>query len=522
MAAYTYPTLSLVVVIAVLHQFFERQRNKSKRLPPGPKPLPLIGNVLDLPSERAWLKYTKWKQQYGDMVYLNVFGRPMLILNSLKACTDLLEKRSAIYSDRPRMIMATELIKYDFNLVLMRNTSRWRNSRKIFHQYFNESATMDLRPVQEQQTHSLLLRLLQTPDEFLEHVRLHFAEMIMKVAYDIKVKDHNDPYFTRAEIVNGEILTSSLPGKYLVDVFPFLKHVPSWMPGAKFQRQAKEWGQIVSDMRDLPVNQVKENMAQGTAGPSVLASILSTYGLDDDPASSSGADSIESIARGTVATAYAGGSDTTVSSIQGFFLAMANYPEVQKMAQEELDAVVGNRLPTFEDAPNLPYLRALIKELLRWHNIGPLAAPHASTEDDVYEGYFIPKGTVVCPNVWLILHDPEIYPDPFTFNPSRWLIKTEKGLELNPNAPEPTAAFGFGRRSCPGRHFADNALFINISSILTCFSISALDASGRPTDHIEEKFTDGIIIYPEPFKVSITPRSQKVALMINEAVAQSD
>lgn len=114
----------------------------------------------------------------------------------------------------------------------------------------------------------------------------------------------------------------------------------------------------------------------------------------------------------------------TLSSIQAFFLAMANNPECQKAAQNELDQVLGGaRLPTFADRDDLPYLAAAIREALRWHvralisprvslhsksilasqNVIPLGIPHCTTEDDEYEGYFIPKGTTVIPNIWYVL-----------------------------------------------------------------------------------------------------------------------
>ena len=82
-------------------------------------------------------------------------------------------------------------------------------------------------------------------------------------------------------------------------------------------------------------------------------------------------------------------------------MAMALFPEAQRKAQEEIDRVVGtDRLPTFEDRENLPYVDALVKEALRWHPVVPMGVPHVTTEDDIYEGYFIPKGSILLPNIW--------------------------------------------------------------------------------------------------------------------------
>ena len=86
-----------------------------------------------------------------------------------------------------------------------------------------------------------------------------------------------------------------------------------------------------------------------------------------------------------------------------FFLVMMLYPEVQRKAQEEIDRVIGDDdLPDFDDRQRLPYVDAVMKEVLRWHPIVPMAQPHSSVKDDIYEGYFIPKGSLFIPNIWSV------------------------------------------------------------------------------------------------------------------------
>jgi len=134
----------------------------------------------------------------------------------------------------------------------------------------------------------------------------------------------------------------------------------------------------------------------------------------------------------------------TVFSLITFILAMVLYPDVMRRAHEELDAVVGqDRIPEFSDKPFLPYVCAIVKEVLRWHPVAPQAFAHRLMTDDVYEGMFLPAGSIVLGNVWAILHDEEVYKDPETFNPDRFLIDGY----LNPDIRSPeVAAFGFGRR----------------------------------------------------------------------------
>ena len=82
---------------------------------------------------------------------------------------------------------------------------------------------------------------------------------------------------------------------------------------------------------------------------------------------------------------------------------MTMFPEAQQKAQAELDNVIGaDRHPTFEDRVSLPYVNAVLKETLRWHPVLPFAIPHKSTEDETYNGYHIPAGTVLIPNNWCV------------------------------------------------------------------------------------------------------------------------
>lgn len=141
-----------------------------------------------------------------------------------------------------------------------------------------------------------------------------------------------------------------------------------------------------------------------------------------------------------------------------FILAMALHPQIQKTAQKALDVSLGGRLPDFSDYGNTPYIEALINEVLRWNPVAPVGIFHATSQDDAYRRYVIPKGSVVVPNIWAVLHDPEVYgAHPERFRPERFL--TPEGA-MNPKVPDTDAAFGYGRRICPGR----GASFICISN----------------------------------------------------------
>ncbi|KAF9562064.1 cytochrome P450 [Agrocybe pediades] len=498
---------------ALFFLYFRSRRNSNPRglpLPPGPKSLPLVGSLFSIPATvKPWLAYAEWAKQYGDIFYFEVLGQSFLVLSSLERVHDIFDKRSANYSDRTPLTMLVELIGFDFNMAMMPYGSWWRRHRRLFNEYFHQNAVHQYQPIQTRGTRAFLQRLLVTPEDFMHHTRHTFAATIMDVTYGIKVKDFDDPYIIRAERSLEGLAAAGVPGSFLVDFVPALKYVPSWFPGASFKRKAAVWRRYNGEVAGIPFQYVEDKYEQGSAPPSVAASMIGRLPNKGDPTR----DEERIVARNAAALAYLG----NVSALQSFFLAMTIYQDVQKKAKEELDHVVGSsRLPEFHDRKDLPYINAIVKETMRWNLVNPLAFGHMSTEDDEYDGFFIPKGTIVIGNAWLLLHDPAVFSDPEEFQPERYL----KNGQLDPDArdPDDCGAFGYGRRKCPGRHFSDNSLFSIISSVLSVYDIKPpLDEDGKSVQ-VEVQYTSGLLIYPVPFKCIIKPRSAAAEVLTRECL----
>jgi len=196
---------------------------------------------------------------------------------------------------------------------------------------------------------------------------------------------------------------------------------------------------------------------------------------------------------------------------------MKKKEEELKKAQEEIDTCVGNdRLPDFEDWPSLPYIEAIVREVLRWRIVLPMCLPHYAMEDDIYKGYFIPKGTMILANVWALTRDETRYKDPEAFNPGRFF--DEHGDLIG---DEVDYVFGFGRRACPGRHMARASIFLTAARILSTFNIGLpKDESGKDIP-INVEYTTGLLCHPKEHSCSITPRSKKAKKLIKEAVEQT-
>lgn len=471
-------------------------------LPPGPKRLPILGNFFDMPTSNEWLVYEKWAKDFGsDVIHTDVLGTHLIILNSAKAANELFVKRSSLYSDRPRMLALNVILKLDWVLGFIPYGQKWRDIRKAFHGHFHPTATLQYQPMEIKATHELLRRLVDNPADFVEHLRHMAGEIIIGISYGIEVKSHDDPYIDTAEKTLQAIAIGSSPRAGLYDMAPSLVHIPEWLPGGRLKAELKKWIHYGVSMVEAPYQTAKEAVMQGTAVPSVTSSMISKVENKISP---------ELLAKQLPANMYLAGADTTVSALSSFFLAMARYPETMKKAQAEIDAVVGNaRLPDFSDEDSLPYVGALVKEVLRWRPVVPLAIPHRVVSDDIYDGYFIPGGSIVIGNGWAILHDESVFPDAKNFKPEHF---------LDPNIKFPEQAFGFGRRICPGRFMARASVWIAVACMLATFDVSkAVDENGNPIEPKDE-YTSGIVSYPAPFKCNIRPRS-KVAESLIQATA---
>ncbi|KAJ7487682.1 cytochrome P450 [Mycena galericulata] len=501
-------TLFSVLSAAVVYFWFStfKSRLAGLPLPPGPK-ANWMGNVVDLPRIRPWLTYAEWKNVYGDLIYIRVFGNPILVLNSAAVTSDLLEKRGGNYSSRPIRTMIVELIGWDWLVSAFPYGSFWQKHRIMFHRHLpsNESSSR-WHPLQIQETHAMLRSLLHSPLEFRYHIRKAAAGIVLKMTYGTRVGT-GDEYILLADKAIASLAEAGIFGTYLVDYIPLLKHAPPWF---SFRRKALAWRKLTRAMLNSPFTSVKGELAQGIASNCMVSEELERVsGVAD-------AGPEENVIKNVAATMYAAGADTVVSAMSTFFLVMSLHPEVQERGQADIDKIIGHgqRLPIFTDRPQLPFIDYICYELLRWMPVTPLGIAHYVSEDDEYRGFRIPKGTTVLPNVWAILHDPDIYPEPLSFNPQRFAPANR--ADGKNQIPEP--AFGFGRRSCPGKYLAFDTLWIVVASMLAVYSISKeRDDTGAFKEPVVE-FTSHLLSHPLPFACVITPRSVAARQLILQEI----
>ncbi|KAI0705410.1 CyP450 monooxygenase [Earliella scabrosa] len=488
----TTPVLIAILVLLYLRSLDSwRARTRGRPLPPGPRPLPLIGNLLQIPRVKPWEGFRELSSTYGNIVHFRIPTQPPLVILGNAEYVKYLCRSWKITRDKLQSPLV-ELVGSDLNFAFYPYGPRWQLHRRAFQPHFVPEAIKKYRPIQVACARAFLRRLLNDPSRFKDHIRFTFAASLLKIIYNIDAADENDRYISAIDTALEGAAQGLAPGRYLVGFFPILRYVPAWFPGAGFQKDFARWREASLALKNMPFDHVKDEVLQGDNSSCIIGDALRS-GMTQvgTPGKELSVEEKEDVMKNVGAVAIEGGSDTTFSTLQTVFLAMSLNPTVLQRAQAELDSVVGpNRLPNFDDRSSLVYVEAVIKEALRWQNVIPLGVPHRLTQDDVLGDYFLPEGTLLLPNIWACMHDPLEYGDPDVFRPERFI----KDGQLNPNVRDPADfVFGFGQRKCAGRYFAEASLFINVASVLHVFDITPpLTKDGQPVT-ITPNMTDGLL-----------------------------
>ncbi|EUC67612.1 cytochrome P450 family oxidoreductase, putative [Rhizoctonia solani AG-3 Rhs1AP] len=473
---------------------------RERFLPPGPPTVPLLGNLHIFPKSEAHYRLTEWARQYGGIYSIKMGPGTAVVITDPTIVKDLMDKRSQSTIDRPASHMV-DRVAGGMNMVLARYTKDWRTLRRVSHELLTQRACARHVSIQRAESSQLLHDFLTDPKKFYTHLRRNSSSVILSVLFGkraprFETQEVTD--FFEAQHMWEHVLTpGALPP---VDFLPFLKWVPR--PLAKWKDYCDETRKRQRDLYFGLLRETEERVANGHENGSFMEEVLARqeeFGMSRELVGYLGGVMIE------------GGSDTTSSWLQSLVLALAAFPDAQRKAQDEIDKVVGaDRMPTPDDFLELPYIQAVIKEVHRWRPVAPLAIPHGTIEEISYRGYRIPTGSTIFVNNWGMFHDPDVYERPEDFWPDRWLLNefgTKPGIDNSDRRNN--IWFGSGRRFCPGVHLATNSLMVNTMNLVWGFNYGPEmdEKTGKPIPVDIWNYAKGILTCPEPFMITITPRS---------------
>lgn len=508
------------------------------RMPPGPTPLPFIGNKLQLPKSKPWVQFQEWSKKYGPIYTIWIGRQPTVIISDPAVATELMETRSSKYSSRPRMVAMGELLWDGASILVKPYGKEWSVRRRLLHLALTPKALRLYKPVQEAEASRLAYGLLSRPADYVKLIETFTSSVVFCVAYGHRIDSLNARVIGQRFEFMHYSASLNVPGKYLVETIPALKHVPDFLAPWKsdIKKHGRKEAAANMDLVDVvrgDIARAEKESSKEKLPDSLCKILLEMRETENIPLSDRDFSFVP-------ASLFGAGSDTTASTMCTAFLALITHPETLEAAHAELDSVIGpDRTPTFEDEASLPYIRALVKEVLRWRPVAVLGGtPHASTEDDHYDGYYIPAGTTVLGNSWAINLNEEYYPNPHHFNPLRFLdgniaarvkqtptITTQasekQDLELGGKAhPSKSghSSFGWGRRICPGANLAANSLYIALAKLLWAYDIKPIP--GRTYDTF--KYTEGFNIRPQPFECIIRIRSDKHKMVLEGEMGHAE
>lgn len=391
--------LGLILPVVVLLSFYvyatpnSWKDSRRKHLPPGPRGVPFFGNFFDLADDQKIpQKAISWAREHGDVFYTKIGGSDWVWLSSPQAIRDLMDKRSAIYSSRPPAPLVQDVASAGKRQLFMQYGPAYRIVRKISHALLNITTSISYQPVQDFESKQLLKEILSDPANFYDYNRRYSASVIIRVTYGYRIPSWDDPLIQKIYSALKDFNEMTRPGGWLIETFPSLKILPEWMVGnwrtygtSVFKRTSKVYLGLWRDLKE----RVDKGIAPACFCKDFMTSNSEKQGMDEMQAAFQAGGLVEA------------GAETTSAFLNIMIRNMVLNPRVVIKAQKELDRVVGpDRLPTFDDEKDLPYVRAIVKENMRMYPPNKLGMHHATSQDDWYNGHFIPAGSLVILN-WL-------------------------------------------------------------------------------------------------------------------------
>ncbi|KAF2195136.1 putative O-methylsterigmatocystin oxidoreductase [Zopfia rhizophila CBS 207.26] len=482
--------VGVLFLLYVIHQ-----KRRQAKLPPGPPRLPLIGNLHQAPADAPWLTFNKWIHQYGPLVSVDFGGTTLILIGDYDIARDLLDKRANIYRSRPRMVMAGELTMKGMHIMLRPFDEEFLLHQRLAASILSPRASACYTPLQDLESKVLLKNLLSTnANDFPRQYERFSASIVYALTYGFRIVTGDEWQLQTAHEVLKNFTYAGQVGAWIVDAIPVLNYLPAAL--APWKKTAEKWYQIEENLHMVNMKDAlaregwnwTKDMKNGKEAES-LSDIEIAYdlGINCDA-----------------------GVETTNVTLQIFTLACLAFPDFIPKAQKELDEVVGQeRLPNFDDLEMLPYIQAVVEENFRWRHIVPAGIPHATSKEDYYKGYLIPKGSTIIPMFYSMRKDENLFDSPLDFRPERWIGKSQP------------SNFGYGRRVCPGRFIARNSVSIAIARLLWAFNIQQATKEGK-TVVDENTWTTGFVSAPKPFEAVFEPRSEQHKKVIEREFNAAD
>ncbi|XP_066283303.1 cytochrome P450 2D26-like [Branchiostoma lanceolatum] len=479
----------VVIITAVLWK-----RSSTAGLPPGPRGLPLVGNLFSL-SKNLPLIYQEWSKKYGGVFTVYAFNQPRVVLNSFSAIREALVTNADVFSSRPLVQNPLSSDPSAKGLINEPYTPRFKEHKK-----FTMSALRDFSVGKKSLEGKILeqARALSDVISKKENKAFCISRLLKNTTFNVICSLVFGSRFEYDDVKGKELLLmieqfsalrlSLLP---LTFIFPATRIIPS------FKEVSEGFKNTQLKLREHIREEIAKHME--TFDPNDIKDFLDAFLLEakkregDENSTFTEEQHIE-----VVLQLFLAGTDTTATTLLWAVLFMILHPDIQQKVQQEIDSVLGpNQDPSMEHRSQMPYTEATLSEISRMAATVPTAPRHSTSSDVFFRGYNIPEGTLVYVNIWSVLYDPQLWPEPYKFDPTRFLDDSGKFTRR-----EEIIMFSMGRRLCPGERLAKAELFLFFTSLLRRFTFKPPEGGPMPS----AKGVFGVVHSPAPFQLVAEPR----------------
>lgn len=443
-----YILIALSILFTISYVVSKRQPNIPEGLKPlpGPPGRPLLGNTGQFDPLAPVFTFAKWAREYGPIFQIKLGSQVYISVNDPVIAKELFEKRGNLYNSRISTHVGSDLLSEGRRITFTPHGAKHNTFRKQIHNILSVSKTRDNQLYQELESRQILRDLLDVGaqgskaagesknvddwERFELIFRRYTASIMMTLTFGHRIKTLTDDHLVETIFKIMSVFGDAIqPGGFFVDTFPFLKRLPkplrTWETWVD-RELAWQWPFMEGLLRQVE-NQKRRHVPNNGL---IRMLVDQREGMDEQERLDKFLDD-KSIGFQSM-TMMEAGADTTAITMMNFNLAMLLHPDAQRKGQACVDAVVGeDRLPTFEDMPNLQYVNQIVKEVMRWRPVITLGIPHANTAADSYDGYYIPKDSIVYGNIWNMHHDSSHYANADDFVPERYDGFTKSAFEYS-------------------------------------------------------------------------------------------
>ncbi|XP_077413245.1 cytochrome P450 2K1-like [Vanacampus margaritifer] len=480
--------VAALFLVAFASKRFNSPQDSTKE-PPGPRPLPLLGNLLHL--DLHWLDRAlcELAKRYGSVFTVYMGTNKVVVLAGYKAVKEALVGHAVEFGER--YISPIFHDNSQGHGIIFANGDSWKELRRFALSTlrdFGMGKKLAQDKVLEECSH--LIPIFEShkgqPFDTTSPLSCATSNIICSIVYGNRF-EYSDPRFTAmVQRANESIRLSGSLQIQLYNMFPWffrwIKH--RQMVLSNRDKNMKAIGELLQQRKE----KLDSQMCTG------LVDCFFVRKQKQEEACVEQGHFNEQNMNFVVANLFAAGTDTTATTLRWALLLMAKYPQIQERVHEELSREVASRLIDVEDRKNLPYTNAVIHEIQRFANITPMAIMHQTSEDITFQGYFIKKGTIVIPLLSSVLYDESEWETPNTFNPSHFLNKEGNFVKRDAFLP-----FSAGRRICLGEGLARTELFLFFTSLVQHFRFTP--PPGISEDQLDLKPLVGFTLNPMPHQL---------------------